>query len=224
MRKTLFVCCLSLGLVLGGIWPAHAQDLAANEIELTVALHGHVPPISDDLATFIVAVREAGSGVISQQLVGLNATDIGEGGPGNGANEAVPVSFAYPAFSSITSAILTVTLTPRNSDIRTDAIAVIDTPQEVTAPDTYTIYGNDLLRDLPVGQERTVRFDLQDLEVNALPRLSGGHLEPLGRTDLTPFLLDGDLDLVYQDDAIVHSATLTITGTPRATLDPPLPQ
>jgi len=188
---------------------------ATQHLELTIALQGHVPPISDDLAAFIAAAREAGSGLLSQHLVGLNATDIGQGGPGNGVDEAVPMSFTYPAFAAISSAILTVTLTPQDRLIGTDALMVIDTGQHV---------GNDLLQGLPVGQESTVRINLQNVEVNGPSHWSGGFLEPLGRTDQTPILLDGDLDLVYQDDAIVHSATLTITGTPRATLAPAPPQ
>jgi hypothetical protein len=226
MRKHRFVYGFGIGLLLGALCAAQAQVLGSQESQLTMELQGHVPPISDALAGFLAAAREAAAKasspdlaatILTAPLVGFNHADIGEG-EGDGSNDPVPFSFTFPPFSAIASAILTLTLTPTNAAITTDALMVIDKPQGLNLFDaggSYVVYGNDLLRELPAGQTTTVRFNLHDMAAYRFVRVNGTIMvELLDRVDLTPFLLDGGLDVVYQDDAILHGATLTITGTP----------
>jgi hypothetical protein len=100
-------------------------------------------------------------------------------------DECVPFSFTYPPFSFISSAILTLTLTPKDKAITSDAIAIVDNPQGLQLiPDglktQYVVFGNEELRDLPVDQQSTVSFDrLSATSLYSLlefPTLPGLHL------------------------------------------------
>jgi hypothetical protein len=238
MSTILLACCLGIGLLVGGMLPVYAGDLLSHEIELTVTLSGNVPPISDNLARFIVAAREASplslaayditpriiNGRQVSHLVGFNNTDIGEG-VGNGTEAPVAFSFAFTPFSCISSAILTLILTPEHPLITTDVLMIINKPQGLNlfnAGGMYLVYGNDFLRGLPVGQTSTVSFDLKNIEVNTFFLDEDGLtiVNPIARIDLTPFLLDGSLDVIYAEDATIHKATLTITGIPSPARSP----
>jgi hypothetical protein len=58
----------------------------------------------------------------------------------------------------------------------------------------------------PRGQTSTVVFGLRAKGTNL------GFSGIFGTEDLSQLVLDGDLDIVYHHDAIIHSARLQITG------------
>jgi hypothetical protein len=189
-----FFWFLAIGLLFDA-QSIHAEEqsdaliLPVDEVVINIELSGNLTPISDDLANFIA--------LDPNQITGFNGTDIGDG-PGDGVDEIVPFSFVFPQFSSISSAMLTLILTPKVG-ITTDNIIIADNFTRDPG------FGNDLLKILTVDKIAQVTFDLANIDI---------YPDSPTKEDLTHFLLDGDLDVVFADDALLHSATLSIIGTP----------
>lgn len=133
-----------------------------------------------------------------QPLVGFDGADLGQG-KGDGVDEVVAFSFTFPAYTAITSAQLILDLTPKNDLITTDRLLFAD--DTIGSVPTGTHYGNDQLKDLTVDKRATVNFDL----LSFVP-------DPKAPTP-ADWLKDGDLNVVYTDDAIIHSARLVVRGT-----------
>jgi hypothetical protein len=168
------------------------------------------PYISDTLNSFLydpdVGPVRGGTG---QDLVGFNGYELDDVDPapingGDGVDETVPISFDYfPIFSSLSQATLTLSLTPKNSLISTDELQFADI-WAASGPEPFRGYGNAEVKDLKVDTYYTeVSFNLLNLS-----NKNGTFY------NLSKYILDdGDLDLVYTDDALVHGASLKLVGT-----------
>ncbi|CAN2043586.1 hypothetical protein GMMP1_1160003 [Candidatus Magnetomoraceae bacterium gMMP-1] len=176
-------------------------------LTIDIGLTGNPPPVSADLNSYLydpdIGALRTGTTFTN---VGFNGYDLGDG-LGNGVDEVVAFSFQFTPFSSITSATLRLDLTPKHSLITTDQLTFAD---NWTQPNKG--YGNELLESLTLHTEHHVNFDLAHMDVYD-PRVGVDPTE-LTYHNLLPYLLDGDLDVVFADDAIIHSARLTITGNP----------
>lgn len=187
---------------------AHAYTVDSNGV-ITVDVTATNPPnISNQLALYLQDFNTR-----PFQVVGLDGkyTDnngnpwegiwpgVGLNGdtPGDGVDELVAFSFRFPKIESIDKATLTLILTPHGTS--TDQIFFADDWTEGNKG-----YGNDLLQNLGWGNRTTVTFDLLKID-----RYDNNIIY-----DLSTLLSDGDLDVLYGDDAIIHSATLTVSGTP----------
>ncbi|OUC14551.1 MAG: hypothetical protein B0A82_11480 [Alkalinema sp. CACIAM 70d] len=169
-----------------------AADLSTTDfvVPLDITLTSNTPPISPELTAYIPTVKG------TDPLIGFNGTNIGEGS-GDGINELVPFSFTFPIFKSIQSARLTLDLTAGEELIETDELLFADN----NSMRGVKSYGNALLSKIPSGTRQTVTFDLLNIDTNA------------GKENLKDLLLDGDLNIVYADDAIIHSARLEVAGS-----------
>lgn len=154
---------------------------------------GALPPISEDLANYL----RTHAADLEHPVVGLGGADRGEG-PGSGTNNDVPFSFTFAKFNSICHAILTLELEPKDPLVTTDGLQFITDDPTVTDK----LYGNDVLRVLPLNERAVVSFDLTSI-----------YLKDGGNENLSNLLLDGTLDVLYRDDAILYAATLDIEGT-----------
>lgn len=132
--------------------------------------------------------------------------DIGNG-VGTGDNDLFAFSFDFNPFSSITSATLTLELKRVGSRIYTDQLSFAD---DWTQPNQG--YGSPELWNLPYGDYQEVAFDL-----SSMLRYQTDH----DHLNLSRFLLDGDLGVVFADDATIRSAQLTIEGTPGSSVPEP---
>ena len=157
---------------------------------------GALPLVSESLARFL----QTNSIALEHPAVGLGGADRGEG-QGNGVNNDVPFSFIFPKFDSITRATLTLDLEPKDPEVTTDGLQFTDN-WETDPAVADRFYGNDILAVLPVDVETVVNFDLTNIN------LKGG-----GNENLSDLLLDGNLDVLYRDDAIIFAVTLDIEGT-----------
>lgn len=122
-------------------------------------------------------------------------------GAGRGWDEIVAFSFQFSPLETVSSATLRLGITPQNDLISTDHLLFAD---------NWSIrydkwYGNDILSPLSTNHAYDITFDLMNI---------GGKYGSGNTYDLSNLLLDGDLDVVYQDDSYVHYAHLTITGAP----------
>lgn len=177
----------------------------------------NIPPMSDALSDYLqayYAYYAEETGITDAAVTGFNGTpltaaDTGRDalrytpGPGvadqtvgNGIDELVPFSFFMPQIAgrSISSAELTISLTPKALGATTDLLLFAD-----NASIPSTLFGNDILKALALDVPAIVRFPL-----NAMP--SAG-----GLVDLRALLADGTLDVIFGDDAIIHWVALTVT-------------
>ena len=196
---------LIISISLMGISSVQALD----ETKVRITLSNDLPPISDSLAIYVREIDTEtdltgpGNPIGTDRTVGFNQTNIG-GGPSEGNNEKIPFSFVFPPFASIRTAELELELTP-NGAVSTDFLLFAD----MRLP-AHAAYGNAVLDGLTGSLSTTVLFDLKHIDkVNVFT------LDHLGKVDISDALLDGTLDVVYADDAIVHRATLIIRGFAR---------
>jgi hypothetical protein len=157
---------------------------------------GALPPVSESLARFL----QTNSAALEHPSVGLGGADRGEG-QGNGVNNDVPFSFTFPRLNSITRATLTLDLKPKDPEVTTDGLQFTDN-WETDPRVADKLYGNDILAVLAVDEEAIVNFDLTNI-----------NLKGDGNENLSDLLLDGSLDVLYRDDAIIYAVTLDIEGS-----------
>jgi hypothetical protein len=161
-----------------------------------VSERGAVPPISEALARYL----RTHTSDLEHPAVGLGGADRGEG-QGDGINNDVPFSFIFPKFNSISRATITLDLEPKDPEVTTDGLQFTDNWEtDPTVPDK--LYGNDVLRVLSINERKVVTFDLTNIE------LKGGSNE-----NVSGLLIDGNLDVLYRDDAIIYAVTLDVEGT-----------
>ena len=198
MKQLIELLVFIIIMVLASVSPASA-------LTIDITLSGNPPPRSVDLNTYLydptIGSLRSGSPFT---LVGFDGDGIGYGddigyGAGTGNDDLLAFSFEFTPFYLITSATLTLGLEPTNSLISTDQLSFAD---NWTQPNQG--YGNDILRTLSVGTYYDVAFDLSNMDVYQTAYFH----------DLRNFLLDGDFDVAYADDAIIDYARLTISGTP----------
>ncbi len=157
---------------------------------------GHAP--ERELSAELKAYRPKVNDKENEPLVGFKGEDIGEG-KGDGVDEIVAFSFRFPAYHHVTKARLILDLTPGDDLITSDELLFADNTS-IRGPGGQA-YGRQVLDDLTDGVRKTVTFDLLSIDTES------GH-----PADLNGLLVDGDLDVVYADDAIIHSARLVISG------------
>jgi hypothetical protein len=160
---------------------------------------GALPPVSGSLARFL----QTNSIALEHPAVGLGGADRGEG-QGHGVNNDVPFSFTFPKLKSVAHATLTLDLKPKDPEVTTDGLQFTDN-WETDPAVADKLYGNDILAVLPVDEETVVSFDLTNIN------LKGG-----GNENLSDLLLDGNLDVLYRDDALIYAVTLDIEGSAAA--------
>ncbi len=205
MKSMAWMTMLMISICLIGISSVQALD----ETKVRITLSNDLPPISDNLAIYVreidteTSLTGTGNPIGTDRTVGFNQTNIG-GGPGMGNNEKIPYSFVFPPFASIRTAQLEIELTP-NGAIFTDFLLFADR----RLPE-HAGYGNAVLNGLAGSSRVTVLFDLK--QIDKVDVFTQDHL---GTADVSDALLDGTLDVIYADDAIVHRATLIIRGFAR---------
>jgi hypothetical protein len=117
---------------------------------------------------------------------------------GNGVDEYTSWTFdftddinygSFDASEILTSAWLELTLTPKNGLITTDAVKIVGLPYITTT-----------IQSLSVGATTTISFELLDYYTSAqiLSEFSSSVL--------------GEIGMLYQDDSIVSSASLSLTN------------
>lgn len=188
MSRTVSSLVISVALFLG----LQPNSNVANAVTVDILLHTNPPPISPELRAYMIPC-------CNTIFVGFGGADIGEG-VGDGHNDRVPFSFEFPPFLEVHSATLTLDLAPGDALVTTDFLAFADNNSQRLAE----MYGNEQLYALPLGVRTTVTFDLRNV-----PGQYGSGLH----YDLSALMLDGDLDVIYDDDATVYSARLQISGT-----------
>jgi hypothetical protein len=185
-----------------------AAMVSADIIDIT--LENHPAYISSELRSYLPFVNET-----NELRVGFDAANIG-GGKGDGVNEEVAFSFVFQPITEIDNAYLTLDLTPHGTG--SDELLFADNISVRGYGRTGAkFYGNTRLETLRSGVRTTITFDLQKMDFST----PGGSY--LGIEDLSMYLMDGDLNVVYADDAIIHSARLRI-NTGFITLPPLFPQ
>ena len=197
---------LSVRIISGLLFASISISANAGNAFVLQILSNNVPPVSNDLSVFAKAyadTRAPGEDI----FIGFNRADRGMGA-GDGIDEMVPFSFKYPALSEITSATLELDITPKSSLIGTDALVFAD------LGDLTVGFGNDRLQSLRVNRRRLLRFNLLNIQKS----FTDG--TPIGVVDISPYLLDGDFDVIYLDDAIIHRATLRINGVAQKPVPP----
>lgn len=170
-----------------------------------VLLDMDAPPISAELDAYITSLGR----MPLSPIVGFNGTDIGYGA-GDGSDEDVPFSFSFAPFMSVSSATLTLDVTPQGTLNYNDLILLADEPSVCCSGEPgFLPYGTFEFADVYVlGERVTVVLDLMGLKDS-----SG-----VPTWDLSSFLLDGTFDVLYIDDSLVHSARLQITGELEGTI------
>jgi hypothetical protein len=113
---------------------------------------------------------------------------------------AFPFPSSFAALSTVQRATLALDLMPGDPLITTDFLAFADNNSQRLVE----MYGNQQLYPLPLYGRTTVTFDLTHF-----PGQFGSGLY----YDLSGLLLDGDLNVIYED-ATVYTARLQVTGTP----------
>lgn len=202
-------------------WAAGVRSLD-RWVDVTVTNATDQPVISRDLAEFIAAIPPTQTGLTDAPIVGFNgvpltAADTGwdflthEPGPavadqvvGNGIDDLTAFSFFFPSFETIDTALLTLELTAKSPAIVTDLLLFSDLSPQFTAEQIISLnLGNDLLSRLQLDVRTSLTFDLSALS------------SVFGPLDLRHLLRDGDLNVLFGDDAIIHWASLRVTGTLR---------
>lgn len=156
----------------------------------TISLLSDTPVISNELQNYLPTVQG------TDPLVGFNGANIGQGA-GNGLDELVAFSFLFPQLDSVQSAQLTLEL--QSFGTSTDELLFQDNASIRGANSKF--YGNDVLSAIPSGSTQFVTFDLANIDTTQ------------GSENLLNLLLDGDLNIVYADDAIIKQAQLTVDAT-----------
>lgn len=188
--------------------------------DVTVTNSTDQPIILKELADFIAAVPPTQTGITDAPIVGFNGVPLStadtgwdflnyQPGPGvndqvvgNGIDDLTAFSFLFPSFKSIDTALLTLELTAKDPAITTDLLMFADLFPQFSPEQIISLnLGNDLLRELIVDVRTTLTFDLSALS------------SIFGPIDLRSWLRDGDLSVLFGDDAIIHWASLNITGT-----------
>jgi hypothetical protein len=87
------------------------------------------------------------------------------------------------------------------------------------APEYYNISTDSVEQNKPElgdqdikGQKQKRIIKQKSKIIRPLPPENVANRNPVGYEDLTQFLYDGDFNVVYADDAIIHSARLQING------------
>jgi len=139
-----------------------------------------------------------------------------QSGSGDGLDEIVAFSFIYTPISEVETAYLILDLTPKGAS--TDEVLFSDNSS--VRGYRYTgskFYGNPILKTTSYGVRTSVTFNLQHLPY-CTP-----YMTFVGYEDVSSLLKDGTFNVVYADDAIIHSARLIINGTAGGTIYPPPP-
>ncbi len=181
---------------------------------IDITLNKNPPYITPELAAYLPTIN-----AIYEPNVGFNAVNIGRG-TGDGINEVVAFSFVFQPLTEIECAYLTIDMTAKGTS--TDALLFADNnSKRGEGYPGVVFYGNPILKTLQTNVRTSVTFDLSHLAYTDPNR------HPVGFEDLTSLLFDGDLNVVYADDAIIHSARLQINvnppPTPTPLPPPPLP-
>ncbi len=167
---------------------------------IDITLNKNPPYITPELAAYLPTVNAS-----YEPNVGFNAVNIGRG-TGDGYNEVVAFSFVFQPLTEIESAYLTIDMTAKGTG--TDALLFADNNSlRGEGLPGVKFYGNPILKTLQSNVRTSVTFDLSHLSFTD-PRRN-----PVGFEDLTSLLFDGDFNVVYADDAIIHSARLQINGS-----------
>jgi hypothetical protein len=169
-----------------------------NAATVDIFLTDNPPPLSTDLESYISDYVLAVGGGGRWIQVGFDGFDMGSGA-GNGWDEIVAFSFQFTPLVSVTSATLQLGITPKHYQKSSDELLFADNGSLFN--DKY--YGNSLIRPLNTNNTYDVTFDLRNM---------AGQYGSGNTYDLSDLLLDGDLDVVYQDDSFIHYARLTING------------
>lgn len=201
MKKSIVIVC-AMTLFFG-------VSAVANALTIDITLDTNPPPISSSLSEYItdIKAKQIEYTGIPLSLVGFDGADVGDGA-GNGIDEIVAFSFSFSPFTSISSATLTFNLTKPYKQDTSDHIYFADNSSIHYPESNSKFYGNNVLGYLAPNSFYTVTLDLTNLGTNI------GFIGVFGNEDLSNLLLDGDLDVVYHDDAFIHSARLQIEGTP----------
>lgn len=154
--------------------------------------------ISDELEAYLPIASTASW----EPYIGFNGVDIGQGA-GNGVDEVVAFSFVFTPIADIDNAYLTLELTPHGTSTDELVFADNNSVRGAGLPGAK-FYGNTLLEALPSGVRTSVTFDLMAMDY------SDPYGNFIGYEDLSIYLHDGDFNVVYADDAIIHSARLQI--------------
>ena len=183
--------------------PALLRFIVVASVLLSVSLtHAElvsIEPVMDneELLEYLVTVKGD-----REPVVGFNAEDIGWG-TGTGVNELVAFAFEFGELEYVKTAELILELTPKGTG--TDELLFADNASiRGKDVDGSKFYGNQELKTLPRNVQTSVCFDLGAVSYTNEQRVFQGY------EDLTEYLLDGDLGIVYADDAIIHSAQLVM--------------
>jgi hypothetical protein len=167
---------------------------------IDITLNKNPPYITPELAAYLPMIKAS-----YEPSVGFDAVNIGRG-TGDGIDEVVAFSFVFQPLTKIKSAYLTIDMTAKGTD--TDALLFADNfSKRGEGYPGVVFYGNPILKTLQTNSRTLVTFDLSHLSYTDPNR------HPVGFEDLTSLLVDGDLNVVYADDAIIHSASLQIKGS-----------
>lgn len=172
-----------------------AMNVCADMIDIT--LNSNPAYVSDELEAYLHYAHGS-----YEPLVGFDAVNIGDG-KGNGIDEVVACSFVFQPLTIIDNAYLTIDLTPFGTS--TDELLFADNMSIRGSGETGAkFYGNTRLEALRSGVRTSLTFDLAQMDY------SNPNGTYSGIEDLRVFLRDGDFNVVYADDAIIHSARLRI--------------
>ncbi|HEX2957936.1 MAG TPA: hypothetical protein VHO70_13970 [Chitinispirillaceae bacterium] len=171
-------------------------NIFADVIDIT--LNNNPPYMTQELSTYLPTVNAS-----NEQNVGFDAVDIGRG-TGDGKNEVVAFSFVFQKLTEVESAYLTIDMTAKGT--YTDELLFADN-SSVRGGIGAKFYGNSIFKTLNANDRTLVTCDLSHLSI------TDQDMNPVGFEDLTSLLFDGDLNVVYADDAIIHSARLQINGS-----------
>lgn len=167
---------------------------------IDITLNKNPPYITPELAAYLPTISAS-----YEPNVGFNAVNIGSGA-GNGIDEVVAFSFVFQPLTEIESAYLTIDMTAKGTD--TDALLFADNASKRgEGLPGVKFYGNTVLKTLQTNVRTLVTFDLSYLSY------TDPHRHPVGFEDLTSLLFNGDLNVVYADDAVIHYARLQINGS-----------
>ena len=174
----------------------------ASAVVIDITLESNPPPTSAQLASYIPTIS---AGPPGEPRVGFNAADIGEGS-GTGVNELFAFSFVFDHLSVIDSASLTLDITAKGTS--TDHLLFADNDSvRGFGVTNFKGYGHDLIKDLAFNSRTLVTFDLSSIGI------TDPFFTPAGSEDLRFLLTDGAFDVVFVDDAIIHSARLVVEST-----------
>jgi hypothetical protein len=167
---------------------------------IDITLNKNPPYMTPELAAYLPTINAS-----YEPNVGFNAVNLGRGS-GDGWDEVVAFSFVFQPLTEVESAYLTIDMTAKGTD--TDALLFADnSSKRGEGSPGVKFYGNSILKNLNENVRTSVTFDLSHLSYTDPVR------NPVGFEDLRPYLLDGDFNVVYADDAIIHSARLQINGS-----------